>query len=253
MARYHTVGRFAVLLLAAAGLTACGDAGVPPEVASVPPPVTQADAKAMPQPSVTVPDLKVGNSLPVAKALVRMQAHVATSMALHRAGQRDMAAAHIKDALNDDHAADRRTLADLGLDLTLLEWLSAPADQESSTNDLMLARTEAHFDELTYRAGANSLVLTQYALTQMLSRYEAGVAADQPVDMTNYQLAFGMATVANHRASSIKGEAGDALRTELGSLLKLWPEGPLPPQFAATTEQVRDQVNRIRDVLRYAR
>lgn len=249
MTRHHMANRFAGLVFAALSLTACGDAVVPP-VSAPEPPTAQADAKAVP-PSVTPPDTSVGNSLPVAKALVRIHAHVATALLLHRAGQTAMAQGHVQDALNDDHASDRRSLTDLRLDTGLLD-LIATADP-SLDDGVTPARIEAHFDDLTYRAGASPLVLVQYALTQMLRRYEDAVAADQPVDIAGYQLAYGLATVANHRASSVKGEAGDALRAELGGLLELWPEGPLPPQFAATTEQVRDQVDRIRDVLRYAR
>lgn len=194
-------------------------------------------------------------SLDAARRLARLNGHVAAGLALYRSGDTAVALRHLQHPISDHHASERVGLDELGLDKAPFEAVVAAIEAGRGPDESapLMAAVETHLLELAARAGGDPLAIIQDLIDVLLAQYEVAVPGETVANVGPYQDAFGFAIVARTHAASIKGEAGDSLRGDLDTLLGLWPAGPRPPAQPATLAAVRDQINRIRDVLRYAR
>ncbi|MFK8014331.1 MAG: hypothetical protein AB8G17_02665 [Gammaproteobacteria bacterium] len=247
--------RMAAVALAAAVffLGGCEPSPEPPVAATVDSPVASAP---VPTPTSAGKSAAFEPSRATSLALAELQAHVEAALYLQREGAPgQVAGAHLTRALTHHEAAQQAQFDLLGLDRARLRNLAEAMSAAATPSDLtsQITGLQAHLVELIDVALGNPLNQIRHLIDRIGVVYAAAVEGQAVVAPDTYYEALGYATVAFERSADIKGEAGDALRTELNELLNLWPGVNASAAPPATVEDLREQLNRVRDILRYTR
>ena len=235
-------------------IVGCADTADPQTAAvAPPPPAVASEATATP---VAQPGPEFKHSRASALALAQLQGYVEAGLYLYDNGAPGaVSSGHLRRGLNYQEAAMSRQLDLMGLDRDLVLQLAQAMENAVPATDLgaPIATLRAHFQNLVDTAKGNPLVQIRDLVDRIAGLYGSAVEGVAVVDPDAYYDALGFATVALARASEIKGDAGDALRDELSSLLSLWLDPARDDAEPAALDVVRDHLNRVRDVLRYAR
>jgi len=177
-----------------------------------------------------------------------MTGHVEAGLALYRAGEAEMAAKHLLHPVSETHATEREGLSALGFDASLFEAVSDALEAGKPAADVepQLATAEENLRRVTVAAGGDTIEVLEFLLETIVEEYKIGVPADSVVDAGEFQDAYGFAVVASGRAEALEGDVGERVRGELGKLLALWADGPVPVDTPASASLVTAQVGNVR-------
>lgn len=186
-------------------------------------------------------------ALALPERLAFMSGHVAAGLALYRAGEPEMAAAHLLHPVSEMHASERAGLDELGFDGSLFEAVSEAlsSGKAASEINMQLLAAEANLATVAERAGGDTVATIKFLMDTVVNEYSVGVPAAKVEVAGEYQDAYGFAVVALDRAGKLDGEAGQRVRAELLKLIALWPEAPVPPEVPAPASAVRAQVSAV--------
>lgn len=187
-------------------------------------------------------------TLPLENRLAFMAGHVATGLALYRAGEPEMAAPHLLHPVSETHADERAGIDALGFDGSLFETVSTALEEGVQASDIeeQLAAAEANLTAVAEAAGGDPASIINFLMDTVVEEYTVGVTDGKVTDAGEYQDAFGFATVAMRRADAFDAETAAAVKAEIEVLLGSWPEnGPVPPEEAAPVGQVSALTSRV--------
>lgn len=187
-------------------------------------------------------------TLPLENRLAFMSGHVATGLALYRAGEPEMAAPHLLHPVSETHADERTGIDALGFDGSLFEAVSAALEGGVAASEVeeQLLAAEANLKSVAEAAGGDPASIINFLMDTVLEEYAVGVTDGVVTDAGEYQDAFGFATVALERADAFDAETAAAVKAEIETLLTSWPEGgPVPPEEASPVGQVSALTSRV--------
>lgn len=187
-------------------------------------------------------------ALPRHLRLAFMTGHIEAGLALYRAGEPSMAAKHLLHPVSETHAAERAGLDALGFQADLFKAVSVALEQGRAASEIesLLRAAEANLALLAERSGGDLVEIIKFLMDTINEEYAVGVTNGAVTDPGEYQDAYGFAIVAQNRAAAIEGLAGDRIRTEIETLIALWPgTPPVPTNTPAPLSKIRAQTRRV--------
>lgn len=186
-------------------------------------------------------------TLPIQNRLAFMRGHVEAGLALYRAGAPEQAAKHLLHPVSETHAAEREGLDDLGFNGDLFVEISDALESgtESAAIEDKLVAAEENLEMLADNVGGSSKDILNFLLDTTLAEYRVGVVDGEIANAGEYQDAYGFVKVAEDYAGDLDGDAGDAVRSELEALRRMWPDAPLADSLPRPVDDIASQISRV--------
>ncbi|GAB5459124.1 MAG: hypothetical protein Hens3KO_21540 [Henriciella sp.] len=191
-------------------------------------------------------------TLPIEKRVAFMSGHVATGLALYRAGAPAEAAPHLLHPVSETHASERAGIDALGFQADVFEAVSTALEEGRSAAEIepMLQAAEQNIALIRANAGGDPVDIISYLMDTIVEEYTIGVTDGAITDPGEYQDAFGFALIALDVAKPLTGEAAARTVSELETLVAMWPEGgPLAASTPQPVSEVVAQTSRVHSSL----
>ncbi|PHR56098.1 MAG: hypothetical protein COA43_14300 [Robiginitomaculum sp.] len=181
--------------------------------------------------------------LPLPKRLAFMAGHVEAGLSLYRAGEPKMASKHLLHPVSETHAKERAGIDKLGFKGGIFEKVSRALDQGQAAADIepQLIAAEKNLDAVRAKAGGDPVEILNFLMNTIIDEYSIGVTDGTVTDAGEYQDAWGFAIVARKTAKDMP----EIVKTDIETLIKLWPVSPIPPAHPAPVAQVTALVSKI--------
>jgi hypothetical protein len=187
-------------------------------------------------------------TLPVEKRVAFMSGHVATGLALYRAGAPDQAAKHLLHPVSETHKAERAGIDALGFTPKVFKAVSKALDEGKPANEIepMLKAAEENIALMQKNAGGSPADLIEYLMNTVNEEYAVGVQKGVITDPGEYQDAFGFSVVALDMAKRVKGKKSKEVISHLEALVGLWPKGgPLAKSIPKPVIEITAQTAKV--------
>ena len=188
------------------------------------------------------------DTLPLENRVAFMSGHVEAGLALFRAGAPEQAAIHLLHPVSETHEAERAGIDALGFKQELFETVSKALEDGLPAAEIepQLAAAEANVKLMQENAGGDPLTIIEFLMDTVYEEYTIGVTDGVISDPGEYQDAFGFTVVAIDVANTVDAADTSALKSELETLLALWPDAPLADSTPAPVGQVVAQTSKVK-------